>query len=248
MLKTLDIDAISVCVPTTFHAKTGTKILKYNINVLIEKPITNTVEEAEVLLRAIPKKCLLTVGFIERFNPTINCVKNLFDAYMLNKLTHVCMKRVGKCDRIKDVGVVKDLSVHDIDLARYLFESEPKSINGFFSKVKSSHKFEDYAQANLMFNNGSSFSLESSWINLMKERKILAFSEEYVIEADLIEKDVIFQNGNNESKHIIPSNEEPLTLELQHWINAVQGLESLKVTGEDGLKSLQICEKILNKP
>src|SRR5208282_3579493 len=128
MLKNEALDGVNVCTPATTHAKVASQTLAAGVNTFVEKPMTSTVAEGEELIKvAEASGKILTVGFIERFNPAITELKKLTNQGSLGKPILFEYRRENRRgESITDVGVVKDASVHDIDTARWLFGEEPR--------------------------------------------------------------------------------------------------------------------------
>ena len=130
MLKEEDIDVVSVVVPTNHHTKVSLDCIERGVNTLVEKPIADTIENAEKIIDAVRKsKIKFTVGHVERFNPAVIELKKRLNGNELGRVFKVSAHRVGPFPkRIQDVGVVVDLATHDIDVMRYLLESEVKRV------------------------------------------------------------------------------------------------------------------------
>src|SRR6056297_2992135 len=143
-------DAVSVVVPTSLHYEVAKKALDNGIHVLIEKPVTTTVSEAEDLLKCAERSDLvLQVGHIERFNSAIQYISKI-----IHKPLYLESRRLGPFSpRINDVGVVLDLMIHDIDIILSLVNSDLTNISAMGSFVRSEH--EDIATAQMAFRNGS---------------------------------------------------------------------------------------------
>jgi len=151
LLENKDIEAVSVCTPTTTHYQIALKAIEYGKHVLVEKPMVSNTKEAEHLLKEAKRKDKhLMTGFIERFNPGVQRVKSLIKDGVLGEVILASARRVGRYPkRIGDVGVVKDTAVHDFDIMRFIFEREPHSV---YAKMGNSrNEFEDYAQVVLSF-------------------------------------------------------------------------------------------------
>ncbi|MEM2357154.1 MAG: Gfo/Idh/MocA family oxidoreductase, partial [Candidatus Bathyarchaeia archaeon] len=150
-LNKLDFDAATICTPTITHAEIAKKILANGKHVLIEKPMTSTIEEGKELITLAEKnKVFLTVGFIERFNPAIKQLKKIIKAGKLGRIILILARRVTRWpERIGDVGVTKDSAIHDIDVMRFLLEKEVSSVYAKIGSLK--HRFEDYSEIMMSF-------------------------------------------------------------------------------------------------
>ena len=128
----LGLDIVSICVPTGSHFDVAQKLISKKINVLVEKPITNIVSDAEKLINLSDKsKVILGVGHIERFNPVVTETKKILNEHVLGEIYQINVNRMGpNPNRKLDTGVFLDLATHDIDILRYLFEAKPSGIIG----------------------------------------------------------------------------------------------------------------------
>jgi len=138
-----DVEAVTICTPTVTHADIALAAIESGKHVLVEKPMTNTVEEAETLIRAAEKQGVyLSVGFIERFNPAFREGLKIISRGEIGDVILAHTRHVSRRPlRIGDVGVVKDLAIHDIDIVNQLFEEMPRSV--FASAGNIAHSFED---------------------------------------------------------------------------------------------------------
>jgi len=138
-----DVEAVTVCTPTVTHAEIALAAIESGKHVLVEKPMTNTIEEAETLIKAAEKQGVyLAVGFIERFNPAIREGMKIIQRGEIGDVILAHTRRVSRRPlRIGDVGVVKDLAIHDIDIVNQLFGEMPRSV--FASAGNIAHSFED---------------------------------------------------------------------------------------------------------
>ena len=127
MLKQERLDLVSIVVPTTLHYSVAMDCIRAKINVLLEKPIASTIAEAKDLIKSAKENnVILTIGHIERFNPAVQMLKEKIQAGEIGKVYQVVVKRIGRFRvRIRDVGGVIGLGGHDIDIMRYILESEP---------------------------------------------------------------------------------------------------------------------------
>jgi len=157
-------DAVSVVVPTVQHFESAKRALSAGIHVLIEKPVTSTVEEAvELLQQAAAQNLVLQVGHIERFNSAVQHVRNI-----IKEPLFLQSRRIGPfSSRISDVGVVLDLMIHDIDIILSLVHSEISAISAMGRSVRSS--LEDIATAQIAFENGT---LAQILVSRVSERRL----------------------------------------------------------------------------
>lgn len=245
LLKRKDIEAVSNCVWSLNLAKETLKTLKAGKHVLVEKPMATNVKQAEKLLEtAKEEKLHLTVGFLMRFIPGIQHMKNAIEDKTIGNLVCATAKRVSEWpERIGDVGVVKDTAIHDIDIIRYLFGEEPIAVYAKTGSMKYK-KFEDYAQIMLTFEGGKSAFIESNWLTPYKTRTLVVTGSKAIMKLDYITQELTIEDAKKTIQPRYPW-QEPLKLELQHFANCILKKEKPLITGTDGLKALQIAEAAL---
>lgn len=245
LLKRKDVEAVSNCVWSLNLAKETLKALKAGKHVLVEKPMATNVKQAEKLLEtAKEEKLHLTVGFLMRFIPGIQHMKNAIEDKTIGNLVCATAKRVSEWpERIGDVGVVKDTAIHDIDIIRYLFGEEPIAVYAKTGSMKHK-KFEDYAQIMLTFEGGKSAFIESNWLTPYKTRTLVVTGSKAIMKLDYITQELTIEDAKKTIQPRYPW-QEPLKLELQHFANCILKKEKPLITGTDGLKALQIAEAAL---
>lgn len=237
-------DGVTVCTPASTHYAVATKTLKAGINTFVEKPMTSTVKEAQDLIAEAEKaKRILTVGFIERFNPAITELKKMITQGMFGRpLLFEYHRENRRGENIVDVGVVKDASVHDIDTARWLFSEEPKVV---YARVESvMGKNEDIASIMLGFGAGRTAFILTNWVTPSRVRQLSAVFEKAVVTLDFISQEIQVheEGGTRVPKHTI---QEPLMLELKEYVSAISEKRQPLVTGKDGLMVTKIAEAAL---
>jgi len=245
MLKRKDIEAVSICTWSTSLAKEALKALKAGKHVLVEKPMAANSKQAEALIKTAEKEKLhLSVGFLMRFIPGIQYIKRAIEEKSIGELVCATAKRVSEWpERIGDVGVVKDLAIHDIDITRYLFGDDPIAVYAKTGNMK--HKlFEDYAHIMLTFKEERNAFIESNWLTPYKTRVLVVTGSKAIVKLDYITQELTIEDAKETVQPRIPW-QEPLKLELQHFANCVLGREKPLITGEDGLKALKIAEAAL---
>ncbi|MEM3010661.1 MAG: Gfo/Idh/MocA family oxidoreductase [Candidatus Bathyarchaeia archaeon] len=245
LLKRNDLDAVTICTWTTTHAEEATKALNAGKHVLIEKPIASTVPEAKKIVELAKREQLhLMVGFIERFNPGVQRVKEAINEGKIGTLVSATARRVSQWpERIGDIGVVKDTAIHDIDVMRYLFGEDPVAVYAKVGNLR--HKrFEDYAQIMLSFKQNRTAFIETNWLTPYKTRNLIVTGSEAIISLDYLTQKVTIETAG---QTLTPRYEwqEPLKLELQHFADSILNNKEPQVTGEDGLKALIIAEAAL---
>jgi len=243
VLKKGNVDSVSICTPTVTHAKLALEAIKAGKDVLIEKPMTSTIEEAEEVITAAKLHDVkIMVGFIERFNPAVKRAEELIRSGEIGQIVMASARRVSRWPvRIGDVGVVKDLAIHDIDLMCLLFNDEVEQVYAVAGSV--SHRFEDHAYIVLRFKKGAAF-IEANWITPKKIRTLTLTGTEGIIQVEYIKQSLTVENNNMMYLPVL-SYEEPLKLELSHFVKSILNDERPKPSGEDGFRALRICEEAL---
>ena len=239
-----DVEAVSICTPTVTHAELALAAMEAGKHVLVEKPMTNTVGEAESLIRAAEKNGVhLAVGFVERFNPGVIEALRLVSGGEIGDVILARAHRVSRYPlRISDVGVVKDLAIHDVDIVRQLFDSEPESVYATAGKIV--HGFEDYANIILRFPGNRSAFIETNWLTPHKIRRLILTGSEGLITVEFITQEITVENNERRYQPFLETR-EPLTLELEDFVQSVLNDTPPKASGEDGLMALRICEAAL---
>jgi UDP-N-acetylglucosamine 3-dehydrogenase len=239
-----ELDAVTICTPASTHFSVAEKTLAAGLHTFVEKPLTTTSEDAEKLIE-IAKKAnrVLTVGFIERFNPPISDLKNTIKEGRLGEPILLEFHRENRRgDNIVDVGIVKDASVHDIDTARWLFAEEPRLVFARVGSVKS--KNEDFATILMGFSGQKTAFLTTNWVTPNRVRTLSAVFSNGVVDIDFVSQQTRMHEENGTT---IPTRtmQEPLTLEMKEFVSAIRENRKPLVTGEDGLKTTRIAEAVL---
>jgi UDP-N-acetylglucosamine 3-dehydrogenase len=248
------VDAAIVAVPTEAHAQIGAVLLENGLDVLVEKPIAATVEEAKGLVAAAEAHDrILMVGHVERFNPAVIELPR-----HISGLIHIDVRRVGPFTPRILTSVALDLMIHDIDLASWLAGSQPEVISAMTHQVRSDT--EDIAACILAFSTGVSAVLTASRASHSKERKIELTQRDNVVIADLIRQQVTVhrlqhaefvdergsmyrQTGVIEIPYLEQQG-EPLVLEQRHFLDCVLAHTQPAVSGRDGLAALDTAIRI----
>ncbi len=245
MLKRQDIEAVTICTWSTTLAAEAMRALRSGKHVLVEKPMANNVQEAQRMIELAKTKhrCLM-VGFLMRFIPGVQRIKQAIEKGEIGNVVYATARRVSQWpERIGDVGVVKDLAIHDIDTTRYLFNDEPVEV---YAKAGSFRhkKLEDHAQILVTFRGGKTAFIEANWLTPYKIRKLTVTGSEAIMTLDYITQEITMETAG---QTLAPRYEvkEPLKLELQHFANSIMDDKDPVTTGVDGLKALQIAESAL---
>ena len=254
------VDAVSIATPTPTHFDLALHCIKRGVHVLVEKPITQTLAQAEALVQAAKDSNLVVqVGHIERFNPAYRELKHVVDGTMM---LAVDLRRLSPFRGSNtDVDVVLDLMIHDIDLALDLAGALPVSIAA--QGITAHNGPIDYATAQLQFANGLFLTMTASRMTEQKVRMAEVTAPDAYITADLLSKNVsvyrstIGERTENSSRgekyrqeniveriHVPTS--EPLYLELQDFVGCVMNEQAPQVTAQHGLDALRLAEDIRN--
>ncbi len=241
------IDIASVVVPTEVHTSIASWLLERGIPILVEKPIAMNVEEGERLVQfARQKGLILQVGHIERFNPGVMALGK-----HLNKPLFIESHRLGPpTPRVKDVGVVLDLMIHDLDLILSLVKSEMSSIDAVGVPIISPQ--EDIANARLKFESGCIANVTVSRVTPERQRKIRFFQPETYISLDYMKPDLQIYRKETQTSGFVTivhdhpplEKHEPLEVEIDSFVECVLQDQEPVVTGEDGVRALKLAEEI----
>lgn len=244
----IGLDAVIIAVPTSLHRDIAMIAIEHGIHLLIEKPIAKNLFEAEEIINASNQKNVkLMIGHIERFNPIIPAIK---DAISKEKIISIAITRVGPFPpRVKDVGVIIDLGVHDIDLIHFLTDSEYMEINCYIFNNFS--KYEDTAILTFKMANGVVAYITTNWITPFKNRTIEIATTKKYIKGDFITMQAKEYSGFEQSDKSYIVNGlntkigEPLQKELEAFISSIKNNTEPPVTGYDGFYALEIALKCL---
>jgi len=235
-----DLDAVSIAVPTTLHKKVALDCMEKGINILIEKPIADTLRNAlEIKAKAEKEDLKVMVGHIERFNPAIEKIKEMTGAGEMGELVSISAKRVGPYNpRIRDVGIIIDLGVHDIDIISYLYKDKVEYVYASAGSVI--HNFEDHASILLKFRNGHAGLIETNWLTPFKIRTLTMVGDRGIASIDYLVPSLKLYN-EKEEKYIRIEKKEPLKSELEHFIECIKKNKEPIVSIEDGKNALKIA-------
>jgi UDP-N-acetylglucosamine 3-dehydrogenase len=241
MLKDKSIEAVNVCTWSTILAQEAMKALNAGKHVLVEKPMATTPQQAEELVKKSEENGLhLTVGFLMRFIPGLQLIRKSVENKKIGELVCVTAKRVSQWpERIGDVGVVKDTAIHDIDVMRFISNSDPISVYAKMGSMRIK-KFEDYAHIMLTYDNGESAFIESNWLTPYKTRSLTATGSEAIMRLDYITQDLWIEQKTETVQPRLPF-QEPLKAEIQHFVECIVEKKKPIVSGEDGVKALTVA-------
>jgi predicted dehydrogenase len=246
------VDAVSIVVPTSEHFAVCKDFLEKDVDVLVEKPMTTTLEEADELIRISEKRNLiLQVGHLERFNPAVVALKDILDTPMFIESHRLSMYK----NRGTDVSVVHDLMIHDIDIIINIVRSDIETLRAAGVSVISEHV--DIANARLEFENGCVANITASRISMKNERKLRLFQKNAYISVDFANHEitVISRNGERDTdfipgmgiKKISFAKGDALDDELKSFIKAIRRRETPEVTGQMGRDALETVLSVMEQ-
>jgi len=238
-------DAVSIAVPTSLHYNIAKDFLNHNIHVLIEKPVTKTLSEADELIEiANEKKLILQVGHIERFNSAVLAI----EPYLMTPKFIECQRLGPFHKRVKDVGVVLDLMIHDIDIVLGLMEQDVVNIEAVGLSTISD--YEDVANVRLTFQDGTIADITASRVTKDVVRKMRIFQEDSYVSLDYVTQDAaIFRKTDDKiiKEKIRIKKKDPLKKELKSFIECVRTGKKPIVSGTEGRRALQVALEIIEK-
>ncbi len=257
------IDAAVVAVPTIYHLGAGLELAAAGVHTLIEKPLAPNPADAEQLVAAFEAAGLVNaVGHIERCNPALRALRVRLEHGDLGDLYQVATRRQGPFpNRIADVGVVKDLATHDIDLTAWVIQS-PYARVAAYTAHKSGREHEDLISISAQMQDGTVVSHLVNWLSPLKERLTIVTGEKGAFVADTLHGDLTFhENGlvatewdqvatfrgvteGNSTRFAIPK-PEPLRVQHENFRDAILGVCEDIVTMRDGLATVAVADACL---
>jgi len=244
LLVSEEFDGAFVVTPTSTHTEIAKKLLEAKKHVFVEKPMTYKSEDGERLAKLAEKnKVILTCGYIERFNPAVDVVKKIVKEKKFGELVMLEFHRENRMPlHIKDVGIIYDTSVHDIDTANWLFDDMPHVVFARAGRIK--HEHEDFASIMLGYKNDKVAIISSNWITPKRVRKFNAVCTDAIISSDFITQEIIVEKSD-ESETIQSEKQEPLSLEIQSFLGAIEGKNDLIVKSQQAVNVTKIAEAAL---
>jgi predicted dehydrogenase len=263
MLDGEDLEAVSVCVPTTAHMKAALEAIQRGLHVLVEKPIAASVSDGQAIIdQAHAQNVTCMVGHVERYNPAVVELKRRLDAGELGHIFEIVARRKGPFpDRVRDVGVVMDLAAHDLDVMWYLTGAEVTRVYAETAqRVHESH--EDLLLGTLRFSDGTLGVLDINWLTPTKIRELSVIGERGMFQVNYLTQDLFFyENAQVDEvwdtlsilrgvaegrmiRHVV-AKREPLRTELEAFLTTVRGGKVPIVKGEDGLRALRQAQAIV---
>jgi UDP-N-acetylglucosamine 3-dehydrogenase len=241
------VDAVTIAAPTHLHHEIALRCIARGVHVMVEKPISSTVEEGyEIIAAAKRAGVALMVGHVERFNPAVEAIK---EAIRGEDILSIAITRVGPFPpRMSNVGVVIDLAVHDIDLIRWFTDSDIIEVQPQLSNAVAER--EDIALLQFRTASGVLAHINTNWLTPFKARNVTVATRGKYVMGDLLTRQVTecfgFQpDGSYSMRHLSVGHAEPLRAELQAFLTAVRDGTTPMVTGEQGVASLEIATRCL---
>lgn len=254
------LDYCMVAVPTVYHEPVGLALAEAGVHAIIEKPLAQDVASAERLAKAFADKGLVgATGHIERYNPALQSARARLEAGELGEVYQVQTRRQGPFPaRIADVGVVKDLGTHDIDLTAWVTQQTFTSVAAR-TAFKSGREFEDLVAVVGQLSNGTVTNHLVNWLSPLKERVTIITGEKGAFVADTLTADLTFYaNGQIETTwddiaqfrgvsegdivRFAIAKPEPLRVEHEQFRDAVLGKDADIVTMTQGLQTVRVAE------
>jgi predicted dehydrogenase len=234
------VDAVSIVAPTIFHFEIARDLLDAGIHVLVEKPITTRPDDARELIRlARRRNCVLMVGHIERFKPSVDA---LFASARDPLFIQARRVRPYQPGRAMDVGVVIDLMIHDLDIVLALSGSRVVGATGIGARVQGAD--EDLAIAHVRMANGCLASLIASRVSPVKAAEIEITNADGSIHLDYLREHLRIRVAGRH-QDVTVERQEPLARELRHFLACARGEEAPRVSGEDGLAALEAAQTVI---
>ncbi|MCI6557637.1 Gfo/Idh/MocA family protein [Schaalia hyovaginalis] len=257
------VDAAIVAVPTVFHEEAALKLAEAGVHALVEKPLSFSVESGERIAKAFSDAGLIgAVGYVERCNPALLEMRRRIRDGQLGEVYQIITRRQSPFPaRIADVGVVKDLATHDVDLAAWVAGSTYETVYAQ-TAYRSGREHEDMMVASGRFANGVLVNHLVNWLSPYKDRTTIVTGERGALVADTAMGDLTFyENGSfpvewdqianfrgvseGEVTRYALAKREPLAVEHEHFRDAILGVSNEHVSMGEGLTTLRVLEAIL---
>lgn len=261
-LKDLGVQAVTAAIPTPLHFETVQKLLDLDLDILCEKPIAATLEQADKMIaKASRKKQVLMVGHVERFNPAVIKLKQMIDQGVLGQIKTITFQRMGLLpSQIKTENVMHDIGIHDIDMANHLLKSRPLKIWARGKHVFNS-KLEDVVDAMLAYPE-TTVHFQCNWITPHKVRRMTIAGTGGFADLNFLTQEIHFWQHNysmdyndfgdfmikfgapRQKQIILGEAKEPLRSELEEFLRRIETRENLVDSAKDGRDALHIALEI----
>jgi predicted dehydrogenase len=258
------VDFAIVALPTDDHLSAATRLAHAGVHVLIEKPLAGTsAESAEIIAACEDAGIQAAVGHVERYNPALLELRRRMTAGQIGEIFLIATERIGPFpDRVRDVGVVKDLATHDLDLVRWLSDSTVEALAAQVSH-RMGRDHEDLVSVTGRLVGGTVFSTLVDWLSPTKVRRTRVVGEGGMLLANTLTADLTFYEnatvssewdstqalrGVSEGNAVTYAlaRREPLLVEIESFCDFVEGRPGAEVvTLEDGLRAVEVAEAVL---
>lgn len=254
------LDLAVVATPTAFHLDAGLELAAAGVPTMIEKPLATDAQESLKLVEAFEGAGLVNaVGHVERCNPALLALRERLEAGALGELYQVATRRQGPFpNRVSDVGVVKDLATHDIDLTSWVISSPYRSVSAHTAH-KSGREHEDLISITAQMEDDTVVSHLVNWLSPLKERITVVTGERGTFVADTLQGDLTFhENGliptewdqissfrgvtEGNSTRFAIAKPEPLRVELERFRDAVRGAGEGIVSMREGMRTVAVAD------
>jgi len=252
------VDAVTISVPTFLHLDIAKVVAGAGVHMLVEKPLANNAHDAQEIVDLSKKYGVtLAVGHIERHNPVINFAKKGLENGEWGNLITLSSKRVSNYPhRIKDVGVVFDLAIHDLDIINYMTDSKVISLQAHGGSITNEGSI-DHVSIILNFDNGSNGIIEANWLTPMKVRELTLTCSKAYVKLDYMNQSVSIKRLDSlelkeqnlwDAKYDIVEEKpkinryEPLKNELKDFLSSIKSSSEPIVTGAEGVQSVKLAE------
>lgn len=256
--------AVTVAVPTLDHCDVALEVILRGIHLLVEKPLAYTCKEGQRIIQAARESGVqLMVGHVERFNPAIVALKRRLADDALGRIFQIDARRQGPFPaRVRDVGVVIDLAVHDLDIIRYVTAS--KIVRVYAETERRIHsKYEDLLNGMARLDDGAVATLTTNWLTPTKIRELTVIGERGMFHVDYLMQDLYFYDNatahggewealrmlrgvseGSMTRYAIPK-QEPLKSELEAFLSAIEQGTAVPVSGLDGLRVIELAQALV---
>ena len=259
-----NLDAAMVAVPTAFHAETALKLAAAGVHTMVEKPLASSIEDGEAMVKAFEEANLVgAVGYVERCNPALLEMRKRITEGQLGKVYQISTRRQSPFPaRISDVGVVKDLATHDVDLTAWVADSAYETISAQ-TTYRAGREFEDMVIASGKLKSGILVNHTVNWLSPFKDRTTVVLGEKGALVAETVMGDLTFyENGKaplgwdqirnfrgvseGEVTRYALQKREPLAVEHEHFRDAILGKAEEHVTMREALTTMKVIQGILD--
>ncbi len=252
-----EVDCVSIAVPTFLHKEISEIVTKQGVHILVEKPLASNVKDAESIIASAKfNKVILSVGQIERHNTVLRKAKELLDSGKYGKIITISARRFSSYPlRIDDVGVLFDLTIHDVDAISYLMDKPAKYVFSTGGKYRNQYH-EDYVNLSITYSDNKIGLCETNWLTPIRVREIIIITDICHMYVNYLTQEIKIHalEDNNKSgkvigdlenireENIVLKNSEPLKNEILDFLSSISNNEQPLVSGQDGLNAVKIVE------